>query len=138
MKLRRLAIGLAVLVLAAICAVAALAYFNSRDDSTVQPAGGPGSVRAAASSPAVKAGNVLLEFSDERQTAGLRALALDTGGTATPALIAAGQAVIVHRRTGLRVPVIAYTSRRRLQADGHDDPRLRAFVEYWLGRDATG
>jgi predicted ribosomally synthesized peptide with SipW-like signal peptide len=137
-KLQRLAVGLAVLVVAAIGAAAALAYFNSRDDSTVAPAGGPGTVRAAGSAPAVEPGNVLLQFSDERQTAGLRALALDTGGKATPALIAAGQAVIVQRRTGLRVPVIAYTSRRRLQADGHDDPRLRAFVEYWLGRDATG
>jgi len=137
-RLQRIAVALAVLVVAAIGVGAALAYFNSRDDATVQPGGGPGAVRAAGSGPAVKQGNVLLEFSDERQTAGLRTLALETGGQATPALIAAGQAVIVHRRTGLRVPVIAYTSGRRLEADGHDDPRLRAFIEYWLGRNKTG
>jgi hypothetical protein len=46
--------------------------------------------------------------------------------------------VIVQRRPGLRVAVVALTSDRRLDAGGPDDPRLRAFVEYWLGRRAGG
>ena len=138
MSLQRIAVALGVLVLAAAGFAAALSFFSARDESTVAPAGGPGSVRAAGSGPEVRQGNVLLQFSDERQTAGLRALALDTGGEATPALVSAGQAVIVRRRPDLRVPVVAFSRQRSLEAQGHADPRLREFIEYWLGRDNSG
>ena len=138
MSLQRVAVALGVLVLAAAGVALALSFFSARDDSTLAPTGGPGVVRAAGSGPEVRQGNVLLQFSDERQTAGLRALALDTGGEATPELVSAGQAVLVRRLPGLRVAVVAWSRQRRLEADGHDDPRLRAFIEYWLGRNKSG
>ncbi|MEJ7797807.1 MAG: hypothetical protein WKF42_04840 [Solirubrobacteraceae bacterium] len=133
---RRIVVTLGVLVLAAAGIAVALSYFNARDAATVQRSDGPGSARAAGARPAVAAGNVVLLFSEERQTAALRELAMQIGGQATPALVSAGQAVIVRRQPRLRVPVVALSSDRRLDADGVDDPRLRAFVEYWLGREA--
>jgi hypothetical protein len=133
---RRLVVALGALVLAVAGVGAALAYFNARDDATVSRSQGPGQPRAAGARPLVATGNVVLLYSDERETTALRELARDIGGDATPALESAGQAVIVRRQPGLRVAVAALTSRRRLDAAGPDDPTLRAFIEYWLGRDA--
>jgi hypothetical protein len=133
---RRAAVALSILVLAVAGAVAVMAILNARDDATVHRSGGPGVKRVAGARPAVARGNVVLLYSDERLTAALRSFALDTGGPVTPELRAAGQAVIVARQPGLRVPVVGLTTDRRLDASGPDDPRLRAFVEYWLGRDA--
>jgi hypothetical protein len=132
--LRRAAVALGVVVLAAAGAVAVMAILNARDEPTVQRSAGPGSPRVAGARPTVAPGNVVLLYSDERETAALRELALDTGGPATAEVRAAGQAVLVVRQPGLRVPVVALTTDRRLDASDPDDPRLRAFVEYWLGR----
>lgn len=127
------AIGAA--VFAVICVAALAAFFASRDDATVpQQAGGPGVPRAANAQPEVKPGNVVLRYSDERLTRDLRALAARIAGEPTPALEAAGQAVLVQRAPNLRVAVTALTASRRLQASGPRDPALRSFVEYWLGR----
>jgi hypothetical protein len=134
-RARRAVIALAVLVVAAAGAVVVLVVLNARDNASVPRSVGPGSVRAAGARPAVAPGNVLLLHSDERETAALRALAQRTGGRESPALVAAGQAVIVRRQPGLRTPVVALSSDRRLDAAGPDDPRLRAFVEYWLARE---
>jgi hypothetical protein len=132
---RRAVIAVAVLVLAVAGAVAVLAVLNGRDDASVERSAGPGAERSAGARPAVAPGNVLLLYSDEREIAALRELALRTGGRETPALVAAGQAVIVRRQPGLRTPVVALTSERRLDAAGPADPRLRAFIEYWLARE---
>ncbi len=132
--MRRVAVAIAVLVVAAAGAVAVMLVLNARDDATVPRSEGPGVERVQGARPVVPAGNVVLLYSDERLTRALRELALDTGGSATPELEAAGQAVLVVRQPGLRVPVVAVTTDRRLDARGPDDPRLRAFVEYWLGR----
>ncbi len=132
--MRRAAVAIAVLVVAAAGAVAVMVALNARDDATVQRSEGPGAKRVRGARPVVAPGNVVLLYSDERLTAALRELALDTGGPATPELTAAGQAVLVVRQPGLRVPVVAATADRRLDASGPDDSRLRAFVEYWLGR----
>ncbi|MEA2154738.1 MAG: hypothetical protein QOE11_878 [Solirubrobacteraceae bacterium] len=124
-----------VVVVAAVGAVAVVgAVLAARDDATVKPSGGPGAPRATNASPKVAAGNVVLLYSDERLTSRLRALAADIGGPPDPALVAAGQAVILQRRPGLRVAVTAVTSARRLEAGDPGDPALRAFAEYWLGR----
>jgi hypothetical protein len=136
--LRRAGVALAVLLLAAAGAVAVSLAINARDDASVERSAGPGVARAAGAQPAVVPGNVVLLYSDERLTAALRKLALDTGGPATPAVVAAGQAVVVRRQPGLRVAVVGLTSARRLDARGPDDRRLREFIEYWLGRGAGG
>lgn len=129
-----LAIGAA--VFAVICVAALAAFFASRDEATVPQgqADGPGVPRGANTDPAVMPGNVVLRYSDERLTRDLRALAARLAGEPSPALVAAGQAVLVQREPNLRVPVTALTATRRLQADGPRDPALRSFVEYWLGR----
>jgi hypothetical protein len=137
--MRRVAVALAVLIVAVAGVAAVVAILNARDDSTIgADQAGPGVERAAGARPVVAAGNVVLLFSDERETTALRKLAVDIGGPATPAVQAAGQAVIVRRMPDLRVAVAALTSERRLDANGPDDPRLRPFVEYWLGRRSAG
>jgi len=42
---------------------------------------------------------------------------------------------VVRRQTGVRSPVVAVTKDRRYDATGTDDPALRGFIEYWLGRE---
>jgi len=138
MTLRRVAFAVVVLVIAAAGVVGVVALLSSRDDSTLQGPAGPGVPRAPGARPVVAAGNVVLLHGDERLTSALRELALDTGGPSTPSLVAAGQAVTVRRQSGLRVPVAGLASDRRVDADGVDDPRLREFIEYWLGRRDAG
>ena len=122
------------LVVAAAGVVVLALVFNARDDATVEQSDGPGVARVAGARPVVAPGNVVLLYADERLTAGLRELALHTGGETTPELIKAGQAVIVQRQPGLRVPVVALTSDRRLDARDPEDPKLQAFIDHWLGR----
>ena len=136
--MRRAAIGAGVLVLALAGVAALVALLDARDDSTLGGAAGPGVARAQGARPVVAPGNVVLLYSDERLTAALREVALDAAGPATPALERAGQAVLVRRQAGLRVPVVALTADRRLDASGPGDPRLRAFVDHWLGRRDGG
>jgi hypothetical protein len=127
-------LALLAVVAGAIGVAAIAAVLASRDDSTVTPAAGPGVARPAGARPQVAPGNVALLYSDERLTRRIRELALATGGAAGKALVDAGQAVIVQRQPNLRVPVVAVTAARRLDAAGPEDPALRAFIEYWLGR----
>ena len=128
-------LAIAAMVFAVIGVAALAAFFVSRDDATLPQRGdAPGVARAAGSEPAVKPGNVVLLYSDERLTSDLRALAARTAGQPSPALEAAGQAVLLQRRANLTVPVSAVTARRSLEATGPDDPRLSSFIEYWLGR----
>jgi hypothetical protein len=125
-----------VVVVAAVVGIAVLAAaFAARDDATVAPSAGPGVARPAGATPLVAGGNVALLYSDERLTRRLRELAVDVAGPPDASLVAAGQAVIVRRRANLGVPVIAVTATRRLDASGPDDPALRGFIEYWLGRE---
>ena len=127
---------LAAIVLTAVGIIGAAAYFNSRDDATLTVGQGVGQLRPPGARPPVRPGNVLLLYSDARQAPGLRALARELGGSG-PALAAAGQAVLVRRDAGLRVPIVALSARHRHDARAASDPALRGFVEYWLGR-ATG
>ena len=82
---------------------------------------------------ALQLGNVVLTYATARPPAALKALQADASGPFDPALADAGQAVILSRRPGSS-GVIALAWRRRLRVAGAADPRLRAFVDAWLGQ----
>jgi len=126
----------ATILLTVLLVAAAAAFFVSRDDATVPRTteSGPGVARPAGAAPKVRPGNVVLLHSDERLTLALRRLAENIAGPPDPAVTQAGQAVLVQQRPNLQAPVTAVTATRMLEASGPDDPALRAFVEYWLGR----
>ena len=131
----------AVLTVAAVLGV--LAFFNSRDDATIGEDGSsaPGQPAPEATAPEatgdeLRRGNVILLYGDRGDRAALRALADDLAGPEEPALVDAGQAVIVRRRAGTR-GVAAEAYKRRLEAPSAEDPQLRAFVEHWLGRGSV-
>jgi hypothetical protein len=132
----------------------ALWFFTANDGATtsapvVAPPGqaydGPAPLTAD-----LRRGNVVLEVADARETAAAGDLAAALGDHRDADLRAAGQAVLVIspgglpdalsepdlRVTGDRPRVTAYAAGRRLAVRSADDPRLRAFVEYWLGRAA--
>jgi len=129
--------GAALVALLAVAgAVGLLLFFASRDEAELAtpPAGGPGEVAPGATSDVLARGNVVIQHRRAADAAALRALAEELGGPPDPAVEQAGGAVLVRRRAGADAPVVALAWRRRLEATGPDDPRLRAFVESWLGR----
>jgi Protein of unknown function (DUF3105) len=81
---------------------------------------------------ALALGNVVIAYDGARPPAALRRLQRDAAGAFTPDLAAAGQAVILDRRPGAG-GVIALAWRRRLRTSDPADPRLRDFVDAWLG-----
>ncbi|HUR85005.1 MAG TPA: hypothetical protein VMY78_06635 [Solirubrobacteraceae bacterium] len=134
---RKAVIALLVVVAAIVGVAVVVTVLAARDDATVSESTGPGVERPENSRPVVRAGNVVLLYSDERLTRRLRELATEIGGPPDDTLIAAGQAVVVQRKAGLRVAVVAVSAGHRVNSTGPDDPALRAFVEYWLGREPT-
>jgi hypothetical protein len=82
---------------------------------------------------ALAAGNVVLLYGRPASVPALRALARSVAGRFSPALLAAGQAVILSPRSGAS-GVIAVAWDHLLRVSGPNDPRLRAFVAFWLGR----
>ena len=137
---RRVAVGLAVLVVVAAGAFAVIAVLNARDDATVDDARpGPASRASQGARPVVAPGNVVLLYSDERLTAdAARARARHRRPGDARAERAPARRCSSSRQPGLRVPVVGLTTDRRLDASGPSDPRLRAFIEYWLGREPSG
>jgi hypothetical protein len=86
---------------------------------------------------ALERGDIVIAYGTSRPPAGLEALAQDVAGGFTPALAAAGQAVILDARPGTRGLIgLAWT--RMLRVGSAADPRLRAFAGQWLGRGARG
>lgn len=125
----------ALLVVAGLFAFAA--FLSARDDAGLSDTGGPGEVAQDQTSRTLRQGNVILTFSDPSDRAALRELAAEIGGPPDPALVHAGQSVLVQRdpdATGIE----ALAFRRRLRATGADDPQLRTFVEHFLGRGDGG
>jgi hypothetical protein len=136
----------------------ALWFFTANDDATTSgPIGTvPGIAwnRPTPHAADVARGNVVLRVGSTDDTDAAMALARDLAGPDTPALRAAGQAVIVDapRRDargkpavscagGGRVPitcptVVAFAAGRIFTATEVGDPALRAFLDYWLGRAA--
>ena len=135
--MRRLATVVVAVLVALAGTVGLIAFFQSRDDAEIGNAqSGPGVVAPAETEPRLRAGNVLLTYRSPGDRAALRALAEEVGGPPDPALEEAGQVVLVERRADQRVAVVARAWKRRLEADGPDDPALRDFAETWLGQGA--
>jgi len=82
---------------------------------------------------AIEEGNVVLLYGARRPPAGLSELADRLAGPFDRRVAAAGQAVILARR-GATAGIVAVAWRHLQRVPDARDPRLRAFVEYWLGR----
>ncbi len=118
--MRRAAVGLVALVVALAAVVGLIAVLQSRDDAGIGSAPG----QAAPADASVPQGGVVLSAADP---AAVRPLAEEyeaPGG---------GPSVEV-RGGGPQGRVVARARERRLEAAGPDDPALRSFIEYWLGR----
>ncbi len=114
-----------------------IAFFTGQDDATTSTPSGdaPGmAVPAQAGQDAgvLRAGNVIL-VAGQGQVRGARELAEELAGPPSQALQDAGQAVLVQEGPG-RGGIVAVAWERQLRAEAPDDPALREFVEYWLGR----
>jgi Protein of unknown function (DUF3105) len=84
---------------------------------------------------ALSLGDVVVMYGEPNPPPGLDTLARKLAGPFTPALAAAGQAVILARRPGtVGVRGLAWT--RMVQMSAPDDPLLGQFVQFWLGRGA--
>ncbi len=84
---------------------------------------------------ALELGNVVVMYGTREPPLALGRLAGSIAAPFTPALAAAGQAVILARRPGTR-GLIALAWTHLLHARSATDRRLRAFILFWLGRGA--
>ena len=137
--MRRLGLLIAVVVLAALGAFAAIAFFNARDDAGVSAptAATPGAPlselgEAAGQAPDVPEGNVVLLYSDAAAKPQLDALAEDIAGPPSAELEEAGQSVIV-REVSAAQGIVAVAGDRGRRVTDPADPQLRAFIEAHLG-----
>jgi hypothetical protein len=86
---------------------------------------------------ALELGNVVLVYGSGAPPPGLKALAEEvSGGPFEPALVQAGQSVILARRPGTK-GIAALAWRHLLRASAADDPEVRRFAEFWLGQGVT-
>jgi hypothetical protein len=84
---------------------------------------------------ALEVGDVVIVYGTRDPPPGLLAFARSVAPRFTPILAAAGQAVIlVHRPHGTGLKVLAWA--HMASVSGAADPRLRQFVQFWLGRGA--
>jgi hypothetical protein len=86
---------------------------------------------------ALALGNVVLLYGSASPPPGLQALADSVAGPFSPSLATSGEAVILARRPGIP-GVVAAAWTHLVQVSRVDDPLLRAFSQYWLGRGAPG
>ena len=118
--------------------IALIAFFNAHDAPTTSVnGGGPGRADTTASSPQLREGNVLLQYSNPADAAALRAIARAETGTdrPDPSLVAAGQAVLVAKVAG-GSGVTARAYGRTLHAPDGKDPAVEDFVSAYLGQGA--
>jgi hypothetical protein len=135
---RRTLVALLTVVVALAGAVGLIAFFQARDDAQIEGGGGanaPGVEAPEENDPRLANGNVILTYRRAEDGATLRELAEETAGPPDPALEEAGAAVLVLRRPNQSAgQVVGHAVGRRIVTESADDPRLRDFVEYWLGR----
>ena len=131
---------IAAVVVALVALVALITLINSRDKSGVKPhasvVAGPGEryrgepVLSPALQDAVKLGNVVVLYRDDKPPAGTQAL-VPPGGKV---LEQAGQSVVIDREPTLKAPLAAVSTKKIQLADSPQ--QLRDFIDYWLGRGA--
>jgi hypothetical protein len=86
---------------------------------------------------ALELGDVVIAYGGAKPPPDLARLSHNLAPPFSPALAAAGQAVILARRPGTQgVTALAWAHMARLPSAG--DPLLQTFVQYWLGRGAPG
>lgn len=78
-------------------------------------------------------GDVVISYGGRSPPPGLQALARAVAGPFTPALAAAGQAVILARRPGT-AGLIGLAWTHIIYVSAADDPALEQFARFWLGR----
>ncbi len=86
---------------------------------------------------ALELGNVVVMYGGRTPPSGLRTLVLSLAPPFTPGLAMAGQAVILARRPGTR-GLLGLAWAHAIVVHRPRDPRLRQFVQFWLGRGAPG
>lgn len=86
---------------------------------------------------ALEVGDVVFMYGGPAPPPGLAAVARSVAAPFSPSLAAAGQAVILARRPGTH-GLIAVAWTRMLHVGAVDDPLLRQFAQFWLGRGAPG
>lgn len=84
---------------------------------------------------ALEVGDAVIMYGPRKPPPGLPGLARSLAGPFTPALAAAGQAVVLARRSRTS-GLIALAWTRMLRVRSAADPSLRQFVQEWLGRGA--
>jgi hypothetical protein len=86
---------------------------------------------------ALEVGDVALVYGDRRLEPVLRRLANNLAGPYSGSLAAAGQAIVLDFQPGRR-GVTGVAWRHLLHSARPSDPRLQAFIQFWLGRGAGG
>lgn len=86
---------------------------------------------------ALEDGNIVIMYATKTPPPGLRELARTLASPFTPALAAAGQAVILARRPGTD-GLVGLAWSHAVSVRTPQDPRLAAFAQFWLGRGAPG
>jgi hypothetical protein len=135
----RVAIVVAALVLAvAVIALLSGGLFTGSDKPDLAgAASGPGQpARLAPADPLtrdLRSGDVALIYGTRKPPPGLAKLAR---ALAAPVPFASGQAIIMTPRPGTH-GIVALAWKRLIRVGAPNDPRLRAFVNFWLGRGAS-
>jgi hypothetical protein len=124
-------------VIGLVVLVGFVALINSRDKSGVDTqsstAAGPGDpyrgdpVLSPALQDAVKRGNVVVLYRDDKPPAGTQQL-VPPGGRA---LVQAGQSVVLDREPTLHAPLAAVSAKKIEEANAPQE--LQPFIDYWLG-----
>jgi hypothetical protein len=137
--LERVAIVVTALALAvAVIALLSGGLFTGSDKPELSGAPtGPGQpARLAHDDPLardLRLGDVALIYGTPKPPPGLAKL---SRALAAPVPPASGQAIVMTRRAGTR-GVIGLAWNRLIRVETPNDPRLRAFVNFWLGRGAS-
>ena len=124
-------------VIALAVLVGFVTLINSRDKSGVNTksnaAAGPGDpyrgdpVLSPALQDAVKRGNVVVLYRDDKPPAGVQQL-VPPGGKA---LVTVGQSVVLDREPTLHAPLAAVSAKKIEEANA--PAQLQPFIDYWLG-----